>query len=84
MIAISAGLVLHREGEILGAGEDALHLFLSSGILMSGRVAGTLLAVGDSLLARLVQRLLEHFGHQRAAVELLDVRDRHLALAGSP
>src|SRR6478735_2373532 len=40
-----------------------------------------LVAVRDRLRARLLDGLLQHLRHQRAAIHLLQVRDRHLALA---
>ena len=44
-------------------------------------VARTLVAVLDRLTAGLIQRFLQHFAHQRTAIQLLDVGGRNLALA---
>ena len=78
---LGQGLEGHREGEIALPGEHALDLVLVLGEIDVGLVRGPLVAVADGLAARLLDRLLQHLGHHRAAVELLDVRDRHLALA---
>ena len=61
--------------------EHALDLVLVLGQVDVGLVRGALVALLDGLAARLLDGLLQHLGHQRAAVQLLEVRDRHLALA---
>ena len=71
----------HGEGQIALAGQHALDLVLVLGQIDVRLVRGALVAVGQRLAARLLDGLLQHLGHHRAAVELLEVRDRHLALA---
>ena len=61
--------------------KHALDLVLVLGEVDVGLVRGALVALLDGLAARLLDGLLQHLGHHRAAVELLEVRDRHLALA---
>ena len=56
-------------------------LVLVLGEVDVGLVGGALFALLDGLAARLLDGLLQHLGHHGAAVELLDMRDRHLALA---
>ena len=78
---LDLGQNLERHGvfEIGGALDDALHGRLILGQLDVGLQRGPLLAVGDGFGARLAYRLLDHLGHDRAAVKLAHMRERNLA-----
>ena len=78
---LGQGLVGHREGEIALARKHALELFLVLAEVDVGLVRCALLALLDGLAARLLDGLLQHLCHHRAAVELLEVRHGHFALA---
>ena len=74
-------LELHGEGEIALPREHLLDLFLVLGEIDVGLVRRPLVAILHGLAARLLHRLLHDLGHHRTAIQLLDVRNRHLALA---
>src|SRR5581483_4604754 len=74
-------LVGHGEGEIALPCEHALDLVLVLGEVDARLMRGALLALLQRFAARFLHGLLQHLGHHRAAVELLQVRHGHLALA---
>src|SRR4029079_4524475 len=70
----------HVIGEVRLAIDDAFECFLVSLDELDFRLLrGTFVAILDDLGARIVERLLHHFLHQRFAVELFQMRQRDLA-----
>ena len=71
----------HRIGKIGLPGEHPLDLGLVLGQADARLHGRALLAIGERLVARLAHGVLQHLDHQRAAVHLLQMRNRHLPLA---
>ncbi len=71
----------HHVGEVGLTRHHALDLGGVLGEFDRRHHGGALLAVGDGLGARLADRLLQDIAHDGAAEHLLDVGERHLALA---
>ena len=71
----------HRIGKVGLAGEHALDLGLVFRQADARLHRRTLLAIGQRLVAGVAHGLLQHLDHERAAVHLLQMRHRHLALA---
>ena len=72
-------LIGELELEIGAAGEDLLGFLLVLGHGDLGLHGGLLAAVGDDGAGRVGEDLVDHLGHERLAVDLAQVLDRHLA-----
>ena len=72
-------LIGELEFEIRAAGQDLLGFLLVLGHGDLGLHRGLFAAVGDDVARRVRQDLVDDFGHERLAVDLAQMRDRHLA-----
>ena len=72
-------LVVEAEFEVGAAGQDLLGFLLVLGHDDFGLHGGLFATPGDDRTGRIVEDLVDHFGHERLAVDLAQVLHRHLA-----